>query len=141
MYKTSNLHKTISHVRLIWRRLVEFVVWKKKWPPPIVNTFFEKNVEKLKTDVRVAIGTFMEKKFTKKCEKNFFNKSVNLSTKFSKKSIFDEKWQKIPPDQQWVGVKKVVFRLLFSYYRWFYIKKQCFFEVFASAPKQMSAQQ
>ena len=68
-------------------------------------------------------------------KKNFFNKSVNLSTKFSKKSIFDEKWQKIPPDQQWVGVKKVVFSTTFFVLSVILYQKTVFFWGFCKCSK------
>ena len=109
---------------------IEFFVLKnqKKRPPSIVNTFFKKNVEKSKNRCPRCNRNFHDKKFHKKMwKKNFFNKSVNLSTKFSKKSIFDEKWQKIPPDQQWVGVKKVVFSTTFFVLSVIWYQKTVFF--------------
>ena len=68
-------------------------------------------------------------------KKNFFNKSVNLSTKFSKKSIFVEKGQKIPPDQQWVEVEKVVFWTIFSVLSVILYQKTVFFWGFCKCSK------
>ena len=57
---------------------------------------------------------FRPPKFSQKnVKKNFFNKSVNLNKKFSKKVDFFEKSQKSPSDYIWVIWKKVVFSLIF----------------------------
>ena len=99
--------------------------------------FFQKNFEKDQIFGPSCNRNFYPKKLTKKnWKKVFFNKSVNLSTKFSKKSIFDEKWQKIPPDQQWVGVKKVVFWTIFSVLSVILYQKTVFFWGFFKYPKK-----
>ena len=58
-----------------------------------------------------------------------------MSTKFSKKSIFVEKWQKKPPSQQWVRVKKVVFSTIFSVLSVILYQKTVFFWGFCKCSK------
>ena len=79
---------------------IEFFVLKNQKKMTSIDckhVFQKKMLKKQKTDVRVAIGTFMEKNSQKNVKKNFFNQSVNLNTKFSKKSIFDENDKKYLP--------------------------------------------
>ena len=117
-----------------------FLIWKtkKKLTSTDCKHVFQKKFEKNQKIGPSCDRNFYRKKFQKKkWKKVFFNKSVNLSTKFSKKSIFVEKWQKKPLSQQWVRVKKVVFSTIFSVLSVILYQKTVFFWGFFKYPKKL----